>query len=121
MLLTTTPSVEGRPIVSYHGLVVGEAILGSNLVRDLYAAVRDIFGGRSAAYEAILAKSREAAIDELREAALGKGANGVVGVTMNYAVVSSSMLIVAASGTAVVLGNADARAETPPKPVAGYE
>lgn len=116
MLLTTTHSIGTRPIESYRGLVVGEAILGSNLLRDLYAAVREIFGGRSASYEAILARSRETAIEELCQAARARGANGVVGVTMNYAVVSNSMLIVAASGTAVMLGEDGGLAQAAPDP-----
>jgi uncharacterized protein YbjQ (UPF0145 family) len=103
MIITTTPSVEGRRIEAYLGIVVGEAILGANVFRDLFAQVRDIVGGRSAAYEASLAEARETALRELQERAAKLGANAVVGVDLDYEVINN-MLMVSASGTAVRLG-----------------
>ncbi|MEX1662352.1 heavy metal-binding domain-containing protein [uncultured Thioclava sp.] len=103
MIITTTPTVEGRPITSYHGIVVGEAIMGANIVRDLFAQVTDIVGGRSGAYESKLQDARETALRELEERALKLGANAVVGVDLDYEVVGQSMLMVSASGTAVTL------------------
>jgi uncharacterized protein YbjQ (UPF0145 family) len=103
VIQTTTPSVEGRRIAAYHGIVVGEAILGANVVRDLFAGIRDIVGGRSAAYEASLQEARETALKELGERAAAAGGNAVVGVDLDYEVVGQSMLMVSASGTAVTL------------------
>lgn len=102
MIVTTTPSVEGQRIVRYHGIVTGEAILGANIFRDLFAAVRDVVGGRSAAYEAELARARETALAEMEARAAGMGANAVVGVDLDYEVINN-MLMVSASGTAVSL------------------
>jgi uncharacterized protein YbjQ (UPF0145 family) len=102
MIVTTTPSVEGRRVEAYLGIVVGEAILGANVFRDLFAQVRDIVGGRSAAYEASLAEARETALRELQERAAKLGANAVVGVDLDYEVINN-MLMVSASGTAVRL------------------
>ncbi|EPX86195.1 hypothetical protein ruthe_01005 [Rubellimicrobium thermophilum DSM 16684] len=103
MIVTTTPSVEGRRIEAYLGIVVGEAILGANVFRDLFAQVRDIVGGRSSAYEASLAEARETALRELQERAAKLGANAVIGVDLDYEVINN-MLMVSASGTAVRLG-----------------
>jgi len=103
MIVTTTPSVEGRAIRSYHGIVTGEAILGANIFRDLFASVRDVIGGRSAAYEQELAKARRTALQEMEERAAEMGANAVVGVDLDYEVINN-MLMVSASGTAVTLG-----------------
>lgn len=103
MIVTTTPSVEGRPITRYHGIVTGEAILGANIFRDLFAAVRDVVGGRSAAYEQELARARETALAEMEERAAAMGATAVVGVDLDYEVINN-MLMVSASGTAVTLG-----------------
>jgi uncharacterized protein YbjQ (UPF0145 family) len=103
MIVTTTPSVEGHLIAEYLGIVAGEAILGTNIVRDLFASVTDIFGGRSGAYEEELAKARETALNEMQEAARGRGATAVVGVDLDYEVIGN-MLMVSASGTAVRLG-----------------
>ncbi len=103
MLMTTTPAIEGRPIRDYLGIVTGEAILGANVFRDLFAQVRDIVGGRSAAYEASLAEARETALKELEERAARLGANAVVGIDLDYEVINN-MLMVSASGTAVRLG-----------------
>lgn len=105
MLVTTTPSIEGKQIVEYKGLVAGEAILGANLFRDLFASIRDIVGGRSGAYEKVLSDARQTAINDMTEAAARLGANAVVGVDIDYETIGSngSMLMVTASGTAVRL------------------
>ena len=104
MILTTTPSIEGKPITQYCGIVTGEAILGANLFRDLFASVRDIVGGRSASYEKELHQAREIALAELGEEADKLGANAVVAIDFDYEVVGQggSMLMVTVSGTAVV-------------------
>jgi uncharacterized protein YbjQ (UPF0145 family) len=107
MIVTTTPSVEGRPIRAYHGIVAGETILGANIFKDLFAGIRDIVGGRSAAYEQELGKAREIAMGEMRERAMQLGANAIVGVDLDYEVINN-MLMVSASGTAVTLGDASA-------------
>ncbi|QGX98457.1 hypothetical protein EI983_09250 [Roseovarius faecimaris] len=103
MIITTTNSVEGRQITEYVGIVVGEAIMGANVVRDIFASITDIVGGRSGAYESKLQDARDTALYELEERARAKGANAVVGVDLDYEVVGNSMLMVSASGTAVVL------------------
>ena len=100
MIVTTTPSIDGRRIVAYRGIVTGEAILGANIVRDLFASVTDILGGRSGAYEQELAKARETALAEMQERASQLGADAIVGVDLDYEVINS-MLMVSASGTAV--------------------
>lgn len=102
MIVTTTPSVEGRQIADYKGVVVGEAILGANVFRDIFAGITDIIGGRSGAYEKSLAEARDTAIRELEERAIAVGGNAVVGVDLDYEVINN-MLMVSASGTAVVL------------------
>ncbi|WP_300520324.1 heavy metal-binding domain-containing protein [Aliiroseovarius sp.] len=102
MIITTTPSVEGQLIAEYHGIVVGEAILGANVFRDVFAAITDIVGGRSGAYEQELGKARDVALRELEERAAEKGANAVVGVDLDYEVINN-MLMVSASGTAVTV------------------
>ena len=105
-MLTNTPSVEGKTIVRYCGVVAGEAILGANLFKDLFAGIRDLVGGRSGVYERELQKAREIALQELQERAHEMGANAVVGIDLDYEVLgqNGSMLMVSASGTAVVLG-----------------
>lgn len=103
MIVTTTGSVEGRRITEYLGIVTGEAIMGANIVRDLFASVTDIIGGRSGAYEAKLADARETALAEMTDKARSLGANAVVGVDLDYEVIGQ-MLMVSASGTAVRLG-----------------
>lgn len=105
MLITTTSNVEGRRIEAYLGVVAGEAILGANIFRDVFAGLRDIVGGRSAAYERELERARTIAIDEMEGKARALGANAIVGVDLDYEVVGSggSMLMVSASGTAVRL------------------
>jgi uncharacterized protein YbjQ (UPF0145 family) len=106
MIVTTTNAVEGRRIAAYHGLVSGEAILGANIFRDLFASIRDIVGGRSGAYEKVLKDAREQAIEEMVAEARARGADAVVGVDLDYEVIGKegSMLMVSASGTAVRLG-----------------
>lgn len=102
MISTTTPSVEGHRITAYHGIVVGEAILGANVIRDLFAGITDILGGRSGAYEQELAKARSTALKEMEDHAGALGANAVVGVDLDYEVINN-MLMVSASGTAVTI------------------
>ena len=104
MIITTTPNIEGRPIRTYHGIVVGEAIMGANVVRDFFASITDVIGGRSGAYESKLQDAREVALKEMQDRAARVGANAVVGVDLDYEVVGESMLMVSASGTAVTLG-----------------
>jgi uncharacterized protein YbjQ (UPF0145 family) len=106
MILTTTSSIEGRSITRYHGVVTGEAIMGANIFRDLFAGIRDIVGGRSSAYEKELRKAREVAFEEIQSAAEALGANAVVGIDIDYEVVGDKggMLMVSVSGTAVSLG-----------------
>ena len=103
MIVTTTNSIEGRKVVDYRGIVVGEAIVGANIVRDFFAGITDIVGGRSGAYETKLQDARDTALRELEERAASKGANAVIGVDLDYEVVGDSMMMVSASGTAVVL------------------
>ena len=106
MLMTTTPSVEGRPAREYLGIVMGEAIIGANIIKDLFAAVRDVVGGRSGAYEDALRTARQDAIREMGQHAETLGADAVLGVDIDYEVLgkAGSMLMVTASGTAVKLG-----------------
>ncbi len=103
MIVTTTPSVEGNRIIAYRGVVVGEAIMGANVFRDVFASITDIVGGRSGAYETKLQDARETALRELEQRAKDAGANAVVGVDLDYEVVGDSMLMVSASGTAVTI------------------
>jgi uncharacterized protein YbjQ (UPF0145 family) len=103
MIVTTTPSVEGRRIAQYHGIVTGEAILGANIFRDLFAAVRDVVGGRSGAYEKELGRARATALAEMEAQAQSFGADAIVGVDLDYEVINN-MLMVTASGTAVTFG-----------------
>lgn len=105
MLMTTTPSVEGQRIQQYLGVVTGEAILAANLFKDLFAGIRDLVGGRSSTYERELQKARDIAMQELAERAAELGANAVVGIDIDYEVIgqANGMLMVAVSGTAVVL------------------
>jgi len=105
MIITTTPSIEGRRIVRYLGVKTGEAILGANVFKDLFAGIRDIVGGRSATYEKELQRARDIALRELEERAQAAGANAVVGVDLDYEVLGqgNGMLMVSASGTAVVV------------------
>jgi uncharacterized protein YbjQ (UPF0145 family) len=101
MIITTTPTIEGKPIKEYLGIVTGEAILGADLVKDLFASITDIVGGRSGAYEKELSRARQIALQEMQENAQKIGANAVVGVDLDYEMVRQGMLMVAVSGTAV--------------------
>lgn len=105
MIMTTTPSIEGKKIKDYKGIVTGETIMGANIFRDFVASLTDIVGGRSGVYESKLAEARETALRELEESAKRLGANAVVGVDLDYEVLGASngMLMVSASGTAVVI------------------
>ena len=105
MLVTTTPAIEGKRITKYVGIVTGEAILGANVFKDVFAGIRDIVGGRSATYEKELQRARDIALGELQERAQQLGANAIVGVDLDYEVLgqNNGMLMVSASGTAVVL------------------
>ncbi|MFK7870321.1 MAG: YbjQ family protein [Roseobacter sp.] len=103
MILTTTNGVEGRSITAYKGIVVGEAIMGANIVRDFFASVTDVIGGRSGAYESKLKDARDEAMAELEERARAMGANAVVGIDLDYEVIGDSMLMVSVSGTAVAI------------------
>ena len=106
MILTTTPTIEGKQIVNYHGIVFGEVIAGVNFVRDFFAGVRNIVGGRSSSYEDELTQARNAAMREMEQRALEMGANAVVGIDLDYEVLgeNNGMLMVTASGTAVTVG-----------------
>lgn len=105
MIITTTHSVEGRPVMAHVGLVVGEAIIGANIFRDLFAQVRDVIGGRSEAYEKSIREARDIAIREMTEEAERLNANAILGVDIDYEVLGEggSMMMVCASGTAVVI------------------
>ena len=105
MLVTTTPTIEGQPIKEYKGLVTGETIIGANFVKDIFASIRDVVGGRSSSYESVLREAKETAIQEMQERAQKMGANAVVAVDLDYETIGSngSMLMVTACGTAVVI------------------
>ncbi len=104
MIMSTTTIVEGRPVSRYLGVVTGEAIIGANIFRDMFATVRDIVGGRSGTYERALAEAREVAMGEMQQRAQELGANAVIGIDVDYEVLgqNNGMLMVAVSGTAVV-------------------
>lgn len=104
MILSTTNTLDGHPVQEYLGVVTGEAIIGANIFRDLFAGIRDIVGGRSAAYETELANARTIAMDEMTERATELGADGVIGIDLDYETVGASMLMVTVSGTAVRTG-----------------
>ena len=105
MIVTTTPNIEGRPITRYCGVISGEAILGANMFKDLFAGIRDLVGGRSSTYERELQRARDITMSELQQRAQELGANAVVGVDLDYEVLgqSNGMLMVSISGTAVVV------------------
>jgi len=103
MFVSTTPTIEGRKIVKYLGLVSGEAIMGANVFKDIFAGIRDIIGGRAAAYEKELKKAKEIAINEMIEEARKLGANAILSVDLDYETIGQSMLMVSVSGTAVVV------------------
>ncbi len=105
MITSTTPSIAGRTIRTYHGVVTGEAILGANIFKDFFAGIRDIVGGRSASYEKELGRARQIAFAEMEQQAADRGANAVVGIDIDYETVGTQggMLMVSVSGTAVTL------------------
>jgi uncharacterized protein YbjQ (UPF0145 family) len=105
MLITTTNNIEGKRIVKYIGLVTGETIIGANIFKDLFAGLRDIVGGRSGSYEQVLREGKNTAVSEMQQYAAAMGANAIIGVDLDYETVGSggSMLMVTASGTAVIL------------------
>jgi uncharacterized protein YbjQ (UPF0145 family) len=103
MLLTTTNNIEGKNITNYYGMVTGEAIIGANIFKDFFAAITDVVGGRSGAYEKALKDAKEIAVEEMKQAAQALGANAVIAIDLDYETVGkdSGMLMVSASGTAV--------------------
>ncbi|SDE18640.1 Uncharacterized conserved protein YbjQ, UPF0145 family [Bacillus wiedmannii] len=101
MIVTTTNTIQGKEIIEYIDIVNGEAIMGANIVRDIFASVRDVVGGRSGAYESKLKEARDIAMEEMKQLAIQKGANAIVGIDVDYEVVRDGMLMVAISGTAV--------------------
>jgi len=105
MIVTTTDSIEGRKIVAYKGIVAGECILGSNIIKDFFAGIRDVVGGRSGSYEKVLADGREIAMRDMMAEAAKTGANAIIGVDLDYEVLGkeNGMLMVCANGTAVVI------------------
>ncbi|MTI32063.1 heavy metal-binding domain-containing protein [Xanthovirga aplysinae] len=105
MIITTTPTLQGKEITAYVGLVTGEAIIGANVFKDFFASITDIVGGRSGSYERVLRQAKEDALAELQENARKLGANAVIGIDLDYETIGSnaSMLMVSASGTAVVV------------------
>ena len=105
MIVTTTPTIEGHPIREYKGLVTGETIIGANFVKDFFANIRDIVGGRSSSYESVLREAKDIAMSEMQERAQTMGANAIVGADLDYEALGAngSMLMVTASGTAVVI------------------
>ncbi len=103
MIITTTPTIQGKEIRQYFGIVTGEAIMGANVFKDFFASITDIVGGRSAAYEQELQKARKIAIDEMTTQAQEIGGDAIVGVDLDYEVIRDGMLMVAVSGTAVKL------------------
>lgn len=106
MIVSTTATIEGRPVREYLGIVTGEAVIGANVFRDLFAGIRDVIGGRSGSYEKVFKQARGAAIDEMVAEARAKGADAVIGVDIDYeaGVSQGTMMMVACSGTAVRLG-----------------
>jgi uncharacterized protein YbjQ (UPF0145 family) len=105
MILSTTPTIEGHTIREYKGVVTGETIIGANIVKDFFAGIRDIVGGRAASYENVLREAKDTSLQEMMERAQAMGANAIVGIDIDYETIgaSSSMLMVATSGTAVVI------------------
>ena len=105
MILTTTPQIEGHTIREYKGVVTGETIIGANFVKDFFAGIRDIVGGRSSSYEKVLREAKDTSMKEMMERAQAMGANAIVGIDIDYETIgeTNSMLMVATSGTAVVI------------------
>ena len=104
MLIVTTDAIEGRKVVQYLGIVSGDAIVGANIFRDVFARVRDVVGGRAGGYEKALKGAKEGALEDMVEEAQARGADAVVAVDLDYEVIGDSMLMVSANGTAVKLG-----------------
>lgn len=105
MILTTTTLVEGRPVKEYKGVVTGETIIGANFVKDFFASIRDVIGGRSGSYEKVLREAKDTSMNEMQERAMQLGANAIIGIDVDYETIgqNNSMLMVAVSGTAVVI------------------
>lgn len=105
MILSTTPTIEGHPVREYKGVVTGETIIGANFVKDFFASIRDVIGGRSGSYEKVLSEARNTSMQEMQERASHLGANAIVGIDIDYETIGqgNSMLMVAVSGTAVVV------------------
>ncbi|CCX67350.1 uPF0145 protein Premu_1422 [Prevotella sp. CAG:1058] len=105
MLISTTPTIEGRHILEYKGVVTGETIIGANVLKDFMAGLRDFFGGRSGTYEKVLREAKDTALREMEDRARELGANAIVGVDLDYEAIgqNGSMLMVMCSGTAVVI------------------
>jgi uncharacterized protein YbjQ (UPF0145 family) len=105
MILTTTNSIDGHPVKEYKGIITGETIIGANFIKDIKASITDFFGGRSKSYEKVLIEAKQTALKELEERAAQTGANAVIGIDIDYEVLGAggSMLMVSASGTAVVI------------------
>ena len=105
MILSTTPQIEGYSIREYKGVVTGETIIGANILKDFMAGIRDIVGGRSASYEKVLRQAKDTSMQEMMERAMQMGANAIVGIDIDYETIGkdNSMLMVATSGTAVVI------------------
>ena len=103
VILATTPTLEGKQIVNYHGVISGEVITGINFVKDFFANIRNFVGGRSGSYEKELVQAREKALEELADRAIIVGANAVVGIDIDYEVLgqNNGMLMIIATGTAV--------------------
>ena len=105
MILSTTPQIEGRPIREYKGVVTGETIIGANMFKDFFAGIRDIIGGRAGSYEKVLREGKDTSLNEMIERAQAMGANAILGIDIDYETIGTngSMLMVATSGTAVVI------------------
>ena len=105
MLLSTTPQIDGYTIREYKGVVTGETIIGANFFKDIFAGIRDIVGGRSSSYEKVLRQAKETSMQEMMDRAREMGANAIVGIDIDYETIGegNSMLMVATSGTAVVI------------------
>ena len=105
MILSTTPTIEGHTIREYKGIVTGETIIGANAFKDFFASIRDIVGGRAGSYEQVLIEAKDTSLNEMTQRALAMGANAIVGIDLDYETIGAngSMLMVAASGTAVVI------------------
>lgn len=103
MIITTTPTIEGHPILEYKGIVTGESIIGANIIKDFLAGIRDVIGGRSSTYESVVREGKDSSLQEMMQRAQEMGANAIVGIDIDYETVgqSGSMLMVTCSGTAV--------------------